>query len=225
MKVHLAVWFYAETKGNAYARAYAKKRKLFDSDQKRIQNSKWIRGRGGQRLREAWLKLSKAAKKRWFAAHPDHDFKGESNGIQDDRKSKKKTEGAARIESANQEESHQPPRADTSTRHLPIRQTNVDPEPQGSKVLKQKMQLLKKHRSTYHQVVCEEENLRVDTAYNRGNMTGVITSLASGVQNAILQRKNILFRFLFDIVYLYPPTHTFVRPVRLLLSELAVSGR
>ncbi|OWZ18724.1 hypothetical protein PHMEG_0007138, partial [Phytophthora megakarya] len=55
VRAHAAVWIYAQPYGNPYAKHYASKRRKWQGENKVESDSKFLHGRGGMRLRQAWL--------------------------------------------------------------------------------------------------------------------------------------------------------------------------
>ncbi|ETK79161.1 hypothetical protein F441_15225 [Phytophthora nicotianae CJ01A1] len=86
MRVHKAVWHFAVTGGNDYARRYAINRLELDDSMQIERDSKFLRGRGGMRLRSAWYKLGDKECKRRMLVTPDDTFPEGTNGILDERK-------------------------------------------------------------------------------------------------------------------------------------------
>ncbi|EGZ21761.1 hypothetical protein PHYSODRAFT_495862 [Phytophthora sojae] len=164
MKMHAAVWHFAETDGNKYAKKYARKRKGVNATDRESSASKWLRNHGGKRIRDAWKALSPKTKARLMQETPDGTFPDQSEGILDER-----TKATA-----------QPTSVAMPSTIQTKRNTNA-----SCKDLTHLRAVLNRNRSKYYGMVCKEEELQIKTTYNIGSVAGVIEAMASGVTNAI----------------------------------------
>ncbi|EGZ14081.1 hypothetical protein PHYSODRAFT_512693 [Phytophthora sojae] len=164
MKMHAAVWHFADTDGNKYTKKYARKGKGLHATDRESSDSKWLRNHGGKRIRDAWKALSPKTKARLMQETPDDTFPDQSEGILDERT----------------KATPQPTSVAMPSTIRTKRKTNA-----SCKDLTHLRAVLNRNRSKYYSVVCEEEELRIKTAYNNGSLAGVIEAMASGVKNAI----------------------------------------
>ncbi|ETP36899.1 hypothetical protein F442_15244 [Phytophthora nicotianae P10297] len=174
MRVHKAVWHFAVTGGNDYARRYAINRLELDGSMQIERDSKFLRGRGGMRLRSAWYKLGDKECKRRMLETPDDTFPQGTNGILDERK---------------REENWCPPQD-----HLaPVIHVSDDIanelNPNNLELLKDRTVRLEIARSSYYDVLASEHMLRIHDSYNGGSLAGVMQATLESIKYAIVLAK------------------------------------
>ncbi|EGZ22888.1 hypothetical protein PHYSODRAFT_378231, partial [Phytophthora sojae] len=167
MRMHAAVWLFAETNGNDYARACAAKRKTFPAEVKKVKDSNWIKRSGGVRLRRMWTALTIDDRRRLMEQTPDDTFPPGTEGILDER-----TRLAIDGEPTG------------GSDH--ISDTNVLPTSTIYPELQSKLIRLQRAQANFHEVVGKECMLRLDAHYNEGSLSGVIDSTVTWVQHAVL---------------------------------------
>ncbi|KAE8996544.1 hypothetical protein PR003_g20574 [Phytophthora rubi] len=177
MRVHTAIWLFAEEKGNRYAQNYAKERKGLKGATLLRRDSEWLLGKGGIRLRNAWKDLSEARRQELLAATPDPSIIGDTFGILDERTKRSKSEPqdsdvADNGRKKQRLESRGPMKAAKSSG---AHGQDVPPDDQQ----------FQRARLEYHQVVVKESRVLMQLAYDSGNMDGLLKSLISGVESAI----------------------------------------
>ncbi|OWY94141.1 hypothetical protein PHMEG_00036215 [Phytophthora megakarya] len=158
MRAHAAVWIYAQQYSNPYAKAYASKRSKLQGINKVESDSKWLRGRGGMRLRQAWFLVPEARQNALDT--PANTFPNGKNGIIDERTSRgrrtSKTATAEKYESS------------TSSG-------------ESNSQLRLKLAAMTRARTHFHEVTCKEKQLRI----HAGSFIGALTATIKSVRSAI----------------------------------------
>jgi hypothetical protein len=185
MKIHAAVWYFAEVEGNDWAKKYAHARKGLDDVERASRDSKWLRGRGGTRLRAAWEALSHETKTQLLEQTPDAGFPAQTMGVWDERSALKCNQSEsmekAPFESKCPRTLSNPVQPAQVSVPSASRSTTLSPD----SVLSHLRARFNRDRSLYYDVVCREEQLKIATAYNNGNLSGVIEAIVSGVTSAV----------------------------------------
>ncbi|KAE9187540.1 hypothetical protein PF005_g20413 [Phytophthora fragariae] len=178
MRAHNVMWLFAKEFGNLYAKDYADKRQGVSEQAIMRMDSKWLRGKGGVRVRKAWLTLSEEERNTRMQQLPDSSFPPGTNGILDERFNQDQRDRSVRQRRDSRVVSPQPLRA------WPL----VDgPNQRG---LQGRIARLVRARSAYHKTVAAEQLLRVDTAYNNGDMTSLLHAVVAAVQHTLLLARS-----------------------------------
>lgn len=174
MFVHEAVWKFAETDGNRYAKLQASSRKLLTGAPLKIADSKWLVGRGGTRLREAWLSLPVETRRDMMAATDDPDFPPCDSGIVDERhiNSSRKTQITTTTHESRKRASQSP-------------KINSD----GTSSYMHKKYRFLKARARYFEVASKEEIVRLSIAYDSGSLKGVLDAAIKSAEYAVMLSK------------------------------------
>ncbi|OWY91018.1 hypothetical protein PHMEG_00040572 [Phytophthora megakarya] len=165
MRAHAAVWIYAQQYGNPYPKAYACKRSKLQGINKVESDSKWLRGRGGMRLRQAWFLVPEARRNALMLDTPDSSFPNGTNGIIDERT----TRGRRTTKTATAETN------ESSTSSV-----------ENNSQFRLKLSAMTRARTHFHEITCKEKQLRVHAEYNRGSLVGALTATIESVRSAIL---------------------------------------
>ncbi|KAG6945369.1 hypothetical protein JG688_00016583 [Phytophthora aleatoria] len=163
MKVHLAVWDFAEKEGTKQARADSAIRKMLKGKTQAESDSRVLRGRGGHRLRKSWLKLTKSAQNELMDRTPDDSVPGAIDGILNERctGSKMAPKGGTRPLEIYESHSRVMETIDE------VRDTIQD----GHNLQETELRNPSRAKARYYDIKCREELLRLNTAYNLGNLT------------------------------------------------------
>jgi len=181
MRAHAAVWRFAETNGNAYAREYADKRKRVPND---ARDSKWLLGKGGIKLRLAWFALRDETRLELMANTPDTVIGACTSGIVDERTTRTTTTATARSLHAR---SSQAKRASDTTANEQLKKQRHEKTNSSSGVSDDlpRFRQLQVSRIKYHDVVVKESRMLLQIAYDTGNMSGLIESTLAIVESSI----------------------------------------
>jgi hypothetical protein len=186
MRVHKALWKFAEISGNDYARKYAIKRKQTNVKERAKGDSKWLRGHGGKRLRTLWLSLPIEDRQALMNKTPDPSFPADTSVVFDEQFRKAPhVEGNAR-QSEQAGGLFRGSAASSSTGTVEV-QMNQDRSASQitSAAFQKNVAVMKSARAAYHRIASREYMVKMQTAYNRGNMAGVIESTVYSVVHAI----------------------------------------
>jgi hypothetical protein len=186
MRVHEALWKFAEIRGNDYARTYAIKRKQTNEKERAKGDSKWLRGHGDKRLRTLWLSLPIEDRQALMSKTPDPSFPMETTGVFDERfrKARRVEVNARQSEQAGGVHRGLVASSSTGTGEVHAHQDRADSQ-STSAVFQKKVAVMKSARAAYHRIVSREHMIKLQTAYDRGNMAGVIESIVYSVVHAI----------------------------------------
>ncbi|KAE9326020.1 hypothetical protein PF008_g16745 [Phytophthora fragariae] len=278
MRVHNAVWAFAESFGNDWARDYARERKTMSEPDRKKKDTKWLVGHGGKRLRDLWFGVPVGKRQLLMEITPDSSFPVDTDGVCDERQknrtvslpiqrpakprftkattrsptfkcngsastSKKAAKSRAKKVTASSQAATRSltiklnRSADTSTmvsksrakkvtgssltfkrtssesmskalsklrgEKAPSKQrggnvttensstyrtnsasTTVD-NGSAATVLQNKLVIMRSARSNYHRIASDEHMLKLQTAYDHGNMSGVVDAMVRSVEHAI----------------------------------------
>jgi hypothetical protein len=215
MRVHEALWVYAEKKGNQYAKDYAAARQQIPSCDRARRDSKWLLGKGGLRIRTAWRLLDDSARDQLMRATPDQHFKccinkipDQSNvqtilasGILDERTLKAvrvKAKTPKRHKDSLNTPMHAPSIKDSGLNSVSAHATPATtsfPVVQYNTTVIGLTRQFSKARSKYHATNVKERRMLAQIAYDSGSMSGVVNAMISSIESSIqLARCNNTLR-------------------------------
>jgi hypothetical protein len=191
MRIHAAVWQFAASSGNDYARQYVNDRDLLNEKERGKSDSKWLRGHGGKRLRNMWLSQPIQARTLLMRQTPDTSFPAGTNGVLDERFEKKGRVKGSQQTSKEMKGVHSTAALETRLQPSESKERPLHGErhPLGDPFDTQKA-VMKTARSSYHRLASKEHLLKLQTEYDRGSLAGVIEATVLSVKHAILLAKS-----------------------------------
>ncbi|OWZ13073.1 hypothetical protein PHMEG_00013669 [Phytophthora megakarya] len=192
MWAHNAVWVYAASTGNKYARLFAENRRTLSASDRLRNDTKWLRDKGGLRL------LPLTAIQSLMVATPDTNFPAGTTGIIAERTTRQyrlseskvtapATSGSvsAEMDTFTTNESLANASAANST-IMPARcgmvvDTNIQEKLLGR---------LNSSKAEYYSTMIKEHRSLAQIAYDSGSMAGVLDGFMANIENAILLANN-----------------------------------
>ncbi|EGZ21644.1 hypothetical protein PHYSODRAFT_495386, partial [Phytophthora sojae] len=135
-------------------------------------DTKWLVGHGGKRLRDLWFALPVDQRQLLMEQTPDSSFPVDTDGVCDERKNPRAQRGGNVVTD------------NSSTHRTNSASTTVD-NGSAATVLQNKLVIIRSARANYHRIASDEHMLKLQTAYDHGNMSGVVDALVRSVAHAI----------------------------------------
>ncbi|EGZ14513.1 hypothetical protein PHYSODRAFT_505000 [Phytophthora sojae] len=172
MRVHNAVWAFAESSGNDWARDYARERRTKSEPDRQKKDTKWLVGHGGKRLRDLWFALPVDQRQLLMEQTPDSSFPVDTDGVCDERKTPRAQRGGNVV-------------TDNSSTHRTNSASTTVGNGSAATGLQNKLVIMRSARANYHRIASDEHMIKLQTAYDHGNIGGVVDALVRSVAHAI----------------------------------------
>ncbi|KAG7387985.1 hypothetical protein PHYPSEUDO_013237 [Phytophthora pseudosyringae] len=176
MRAHQALWKFAETSGSVYAARHAQNRQSLPVSERSDSDTRWLCSRGGLALRRAWLALPESTRVELMRDNPDPAFGFSTSGVNDERRANRSTGPRSKQKVKHKRGVKVSGTASSSTTDYAVLDSNTSDRT---------MHIFRAARVHYHEVVMEEELIRIQIAYNKGSFLGVLESILRNAERAV----------------------------------------